>query len=76
MGSFAGLLQAAGYQVTGSDENVYPPMSTQLAAWGIGVMQGYRPENLDRARPDLVVVGNVVRASNPEAAAMRERGLS
>jgi UDP-N-acetylmuramate: L-alanyl-gamma-D-glutamyl-meso-diaminopimelate ligase len=50
-------------------------MSTQLAGWGIEVMQGYRPENLDRARPDLVVVGNVVRASNPEAAAMRERGL-
>ena len=75
MGSFAGLLQAAGYQVTGSDENVYPPMSTQLAAWGIEVMAGYRPENLDRARPDLVVVGNVVRAANPEAAAMRERGL-
>ena len=75
MGSFAGLLEAAGYQVTGSDENVYPPMSTQLAGWGIEVMQGYRPENLDRARPDLVVVGNVVRASNPEAVAMRERGL-
>jgi len=75
MGSFAGLLKAAGYQVTGSDENVYPPMSTQLAGWGIEFMQGYRPENLDRARPDLVVVGNVVRASNPEAAAMRERGL-
>ncbi|HEU4383455.1 MAG TPA: UDP-N-acetylmuramate:L-alanyl-gamma-D-glutamyl-meso-diaminopimelate ligase [Anaeromyxobacteraceae bacterium] len=75
MGSFAGLLQAAGYQVTGSDENVYPPMSTQLQAWGIEVMQGYRPENLDRARPDVVVVGNVVRAANPEAAAMRERGL-
>jgi len=50
-------------------------MSTQLAAWGIEVMQGYRPENLDRARPELVVVGNVVRAVNPEAAAMRERGL-
>jgi UDP-N-acetylmuramate: L-alanyl-gamma-D-glutamyl-meso-diaminopimelate ligase len=61
--------------VTGSDENVYPPMSTQLAGWGIEVWQGYRPENLDRARPDLVVVGNVVRASNPEAAAMRERRL-
>ncbi|HZY05793.1 MAG TPA: Mur ligase domain-containing protein [Anaeromyxobacteraceae bacterium] len=75
MGSFAGLLKAAGYQVTGSDENVYPPMSTQLLAWGIEVMPGYRPENLEAARPDLVVVGNVVRASNPEAAAMRERGL-
>jgi UDP-N-acetylmuramate: L-alanyl-gamma-D-glutamyl-meso-diaminopimelate ligase len=75
MGSFAGMLKAAGYEVTGSDENVYPPMSTQLARWGIEVMTPYRPENLDRARPDLVVVGNVVRAVNPEAAAMRERGL-
>ncbi len=76
MGSFAGMLEAAGYDVTGSDENVYPPMSTQLEKWGIEVMQGYRPENLDRARPDLVVVGNVVRMVNPEATAMRQRGLA
>jgi UDP-N-acetylmuramate: L-alanyl-gamma-D-glutamyl-meso-diaminopimelate ligase len=75
MGSFAGMLKAAGHQVTGSDENVYPPMSTQLERWGIEVLTPYRAENLDRARPDLVVVGNVVRAVNPEAAAMRERGL-
>jgi UDP-N-acetylmuramate: L-alanyl-gamma-D-glutamyl-meso-diaminopimelate ligase len=75
MGSFAGMLQAAGYRVTGSDENVYPPMSTQLEKWGIEVMQGYRPENLEVARPDLVVVGNVVRMVNPEATAMREHGL-
>ncbi len=75
MGSFAGMLKAAGYEVTGSDANVYPPMSTQLEKWGIDVMQGYRSENLDRARPDLVVVGNVVRRVNPEATALRERGL-
>src|SRR6476619_2941417 len=75
MGSFAGMLKAAGYEVTGSDENVYPPMSTQLERWGIEVMKGYKPENLDAARPDLVVVGNVVRQVNPEATAMRERGL-
>jgi UDP-N-acetylmuramate: L-alanyl-gamma-D-glutamyl-meso-diaminopimelate ligase len=75
MGSFAGMLKAAGHEVTGSDESVYPPMSTQLARWGIEVMNGYRAENLDRARPDLVIVGNVVRAVNPEAVAMRERGL-
>ncbi len=75
MGSFAGMLKAAGYQVTGSDENVYPPMSTQLERWGIEVMTPYAPGNLERARPDLVVVGNVVRAVNPEATAMRERGL-
>ena len=75
MGSFAGMLQAAGYAVSGSDENVYPPMSTQLERWGIEVLTPYRPENLDRARPDLVVVGNVVRKVNPEATAMRERGI-
>jgi UDP-N-acetylmuramate: L-alanyl-gamma-D-glutamyl-meso-diaminopimelate ligase len=76
MGSFAGMLKAAGYQVTGSDESVYPPMSTQLARWGIEVMTPYASASLDRARPDLVVVGNVVRAVNPEATAMRERGLA
>ncbi|HTN53138.1 MAG TPA: Mur ligase domain-containing protein [Anaeromyxobacter sp.] len=75
MGSFAGMLKAAGYEVTGSDENVYPPMSTQLGRWGIPVLTPYAAANLDAARPDLVVVGNVVRAVNPEAAAMRERGL-
>jgi len=75
MGSFAGMLQAAGYQVTGSDENVYPPMSTQLLRRGIEVLTPYAAENLERARPDLVVVGNVVRQANPEAAAMRQRGL-
>jgi UDP-N-acetylmuramate: L-alanyl-gamma-D-glutamyl-meso-diaminopimelate ligase len=75
MGSFAGMLRAAGHEVTGSDENVYPPMSTQLERWGIEVLTPYRAENLDRARPDLVVVGNVVRAVNPEATAVRERGL-
>ena len=75
MGSFAGMLKAAGHLVTGSDENVYPPMSTQLARWGIEVLTPYRAENLDRARPDLVVVGNVVRAVNPEAVAVREWGI-
>ena len=68
MGSLAGMLKAAGHQVTGSDENVYPPMSTQLERWGIEAMSGYRAENLDRARPDLVIVGNVIRQANPEAA--------
>lgn len=74
MGSFAGLLKAAGYTVRGSDQNVYPPMSDKLAAWGIEVMEGYRAENLDPA-PDLVVVGNVIRRTNPEAEAVVARGL-
>jgi UDP-N-acetylmuramate: L-alanyl-gamma-D-glutamyl-meso-diaminopimelate ligase len=75
MGSFAGLLQAAGHRVRGSDENVYPPMSDKLAAWGIPVMAGYRPENLEPA-PDLVVIGNVVRPDNPEARAAIALGLA
>jgi UDP-N-acetylmuramate: L-alanyl-gamma-D-glutamyl-meso-diaminopimelate ligase len=75
MGSFAGMLKAAGYQVTGSDEKVYPPMSDMLAAWGVDVMTPYAPENLDAAKPDLVIIGNVIRRVNPEATAVRERGL-
>jgi UDP-N-acetylmuramate: L-alanyl-gamma-D-glutamyl-meso-diaminopimelate ligase len=75
MGSFAGMLKAMGHHVTGSDQNVYPPMSDMLRAWGIEVMTPYRPENLDVARPDLVVVGNVIRRVNPEATAVRERRL-
>jgi len=75
MGAFAGMLKAAGYEVTGSDENVYPPMSDMLATWGIPVMAPFAPENLDRARPDLVIVGNVIRRVNPEATAVRERRL-
>jgi UDP-N-acetylmuramate: L-alanyl-gamma-D-glutamyl-meso-diaminopimelate ligase len=75
MGSFAGLLKDAGYEVTGSDQNVYPPMSEMLARWGVETMTPYAPENLDRARPDLVIIGNVIRRVNPEATAVRERGL-
>jgi UDP-N-acetylmuramate: L-alanyl-gamma-D-glutamyl-meso-diaminopimelate ligase len=75
MGSFATLLKGAGYEVTGSDENLYPPMSDLLREAGIRALTPYRPENLDEARPDLVIIGNVIRRVNPEATAVRERGL-
>src|SRR5436190_14163819 len=75
MGSFAGMLKAAGYMVTGSDANVYPPMSDMLRAWGIDVLTPYAAENLDRARPDLVIIGNVIRRENPEATAVRGRRI-
>ncbi len=75
MGSFAGLLKAAGYEVTGSDQQVYPPMSQMLEAWGIQVLSPYSPANLEKARPDLVIVGNVIRRENPEAEAVREQKL-
>jgi UDP-N-acetylmuramate: L-alanyl-gamma-D-glutamyl-meso-diaminopimelate ligase len=75
MGSFAGMLKASGFEVTGSDENVYPPMSDMLRAWGISVLTPYGPGNLDAARPDLVIIGNVIRRINPEATEVRARGL-
>ena len=66
MAALAAMLLQQGFTVTGSDQNVYPPMSDFLAALGIEVMTGYAAANL-AARPDLVIVGNVVRATNPEA---------
>jgi UDP-N-acetylmuramate: L-alanyl-gamma-D-glutamyl-meso-diaminopimelate ligase len=74
MGSLAGLLREAGHVVTGSDENVYPPMSTQLDALGIGYAQGFSPDNL-RPAPDVVVVGNAISRGNPELEAALERKL-
>src|SRR5688572_12217374 len=75
MGSLAGLLRAAGHEVRGSDEHVYPPMSTQLEEQGIEVMQGFRAANLDWA-PDRVVVGNVCRKDHVEVVASQERKLA
>ena len=65
MASLAGMLVAQGHTVTGSDENVYPPMSLELERLGIPVYQGYRPENL-ATRPAIVVVGNAISRGNPE----------
>jgi UDP-N-acetylmuramate: L-alanyl-gamma-D-glutamyl-meso-diaminopimelate ligase len=74
MGSLAGLVRAAGHEVRGSDEHVYPPMSTQLASMQIPVFEGFRPENLDWA-PDRVVVGNVCRRDHIEVLAAQERKI-
>jgi UDP-N-acetylmuramate: L-alanyl-gamma-D-glutamyl-meso-diaminopimelate ligase len=74
MGSLAGLLRAAGHEVTGSDEGVYPPMSTQLQALGIPYREGYSPANLEPA-PDIVVVGNAISRGNPELEAVLDRKL-
>lgn len=65
MASLAGMLQARGHHVTGSDENVYPPMSTMLESLGISVMQGYKAEHLNPA-PDCVIVGNAIPRGNAE----------
>jgi UDP-N-acetylmuramate: L-alanyl-gamma-D-glutamyl-meso-diaminopimelate ligase len=74
MASLAGMLQARGHQVTGSDQNVYPPMSTQLEALGIEIMQGYRGENTDVPR-DVTVVGNTIMRGNAELEEVLNRKL-
>jgi UDP-N-acetylmuramate: L-alanyl-gamma-D-glutamyl-meso-diaminopimelate ligase len=74
MASLAGLLNSLGYRVTGSDHNVYPPMSTYLEKIGIPILSGYHEQHL-QPRPDLVVIGNAVSRSNPEAAAVLSEGI-
>jgi UDP-N-acetylmuramate: L-alanyl-gamma-D-glutamyl-meso-diaminopimelate ligase len=75
MAGLAMLARELGHEVSGSDTNVYPPMSTQLAAQGIKLMEGYRPEHLDPA-PELVIVGNAMSRGNPMVEAVLNRGLS
>ena len=74
MGGVALLAREAGHRVSGSDANVYPPMSTQLEAQGIGLMQGYEPAHLEPA-PDCVVVGNVMSRGNPAVEHVLNRDL-
>ena len=74
MGSLALLAKELGHRVTGSDANVYPPMSTQLEEQGIELLQGYQPEHLQPA-PDLIVVGNALSRGNPAVEYMLDVGL-
>jgi len=74
MGGIALLARALGHRVTGSDANVYPPMSTQLEAAGIGLMEGYAAAHLDPA-PDVVVVGNAMKRGISAVEYMLDRGL-
>ena len=74
MGSLAGLLQEAGYRVSGSDADIYPPISTQLAELGIPVYEGYDASRLE-PRPDLVVIGNALSRGNEEIEAVLDRKL-
>ncbi|SHF05591.1 UDP-N-acetylmuramate: L-alanyl-gamma-D-glutamyl-meso-diaminopimelate ligase [Microbulbifer donghaiensis] len=74
MGSLAQLAVAEGHKVTGSDANVYPPMSTQLQQAGIQLTEGYDPAQLEPA-PDLVIIGNALSRGNPAVEAVLEKGL-
>src|SRR4051812_11966802 len=69
MASLSGLLKSGGHTVTGSDANVYPPMSDQLRSQGIPYREGYSGANLE-PRPDIVIVGNAISRGNPELEAM------
>ena len=75
MASLAGMLQQRGYEVSGSDEHVYPPMSTYLESLRIPVLEGYTKEHLETFRPDLVVIGNAAAKTQAEAAATVEMDL-
>lgn len=75
MASLAGMLQKRGLEVGGSDEHVYPPMSTYLAELGIPILEGYTSEHLETFRPDLVIVGNAIPRTNAEAVAVLENDL-
>jgi UDP-N-acetylmuramate: L-alanyl-gamma-D-glutamyl-meso-diaminopimelate ligase len=75
MASLAGMLQQRGYEVGGSDEHVYPPMSTYLERLRIPVLEGFTREHLEKFRPDLVVIGNAAANTNAEAAATVEMDL-
>jgi len=74
MGGLAVLAKAAGHKVTGCDANVYPPMSTQLEAQGIQLIEGFGPEQIG-LKPDLFVIGNVVSRGNPLMEEILNRGL-
>ena len=74
MGSLAVIARELGFQVSGSDSNVYPPMSTQLKSLGIELNQGYCPEHLQPA-PDLVIIGNALSRGNPAVEAVLNAGL-
>jgi UDP-N-acetylmuramate: L-alanyl-gamma-D-glutamyl-meso-diaminopimelate ligase len=74
MASVAAALQERGFKVTGSDENVYPPMSDFLQGKGIALKRGYRPENIPAAA-DAIVIGNAMKRGNPEVEAVLNRKL-
>jgi len=74
MGGLALIARELGHTVSGSDMNVYPPMSTQLEEQGITLMQGYEAEHL-KPEPDIVVIGNALSRGNPAVEAVLEQGL-
>lgn len=75
MGGIALIARQLGHQVSGSDQNVYPPMSTQLASQGITLHEGYDPAVLEKESADLIVIGNAMSRGNPAVEYILDRGL-
>lgn len=75
MGGIAALAKASGHEVTGSDVNVYPPMSTQLKRLGIDIIEGYNPDQLN-SKPDCVVIGNTLSRGTPVIETVLRSGLA
>jgi UDP-N-acetylmuramate: L-alanyl-gamma-D-glutamyl-meso-diaminopimelate ligase len=77
MGGIAAIAREAGHQVTGCDASVYPPMSTQLEAQGIKLIEGYSPQQLQqfKSKPDLFLIGNVISRGNPLLEEILNQGL-
>ena len=75
MGNLALMLKNKGYYVSGSDSNIYPPMSTVLENAGIKILKGYSEENI-KELPDIAIIGNVVRRDNPEAQYLINKGAN
>jgi UDP-N-acetylmuramate: L-alanyl-gamma-D-glutamyl-meso-diaminopimelate ligase len=74
MGALACMLKDLGYHVSGSDQKVYPPMSTFLSRKGIPIADGFHAENISH-EPDLVIIGNTIKKENSEVAAVNEKGI-
>jgi UDP-N-acetylmuramate: L-alanyl-gamma-D-glutamyl-meso-diaminopimelate ligase len=75
MGSLAVLAKQLGHEVSGSDQNVYPPMSTQLEEQGINLCSGYDPVHIAQNAPDMIVIGNTCSRGNPSVEYVLDRGL-
>ena len=75
MASLAGMLREKGHPVCGSDSDVYPPMSDFLDRLGIPVFKGYNPSNIEKAQPELVVIGNALSRGNTEIEYVLDAGI-
>jgi UDP-N-acetylmuramate: L-alanyl-gamma-D-glutamyl-meso-diaminopimelate ligase len=75
MGGIAALAKELGHEVTGSDQNVYPPMSDQLEALGVTLIQGFNPKQLEDIKPDCVIVGNALSRGNPCVEWLLDKGI-